>query len=139
MRLAARCFGAPCREMLHWNRSHARSTAISSASLWDRLGADAWLAPWSLAAARAQGSAQSVVDLLDTLEDLATRSAADMLVNANPDPEAAPDALREAFDHDGISELKVFTIGDGEAMSGLLIAAQDRETSEAIVLVFLMD
>lgn len=107
--------------------------------LWDRLGADAWLAPWSLAAARAQGSAQSVVDLLDTLEDLATRSAADMLVNANPDPEAAPDALREAFDHDGISELKVFTIGDGEAMSGLLIAAQDRETSEAIVLVFLMD
>ncbi|MEZ5720503.1 MAG: hypothetical protein R3D59_01675 [Paracoccaceae bacterium] len=24
---------------------------------WDRLGADAWLAPWSLAAARAQGSA----------------------------------------------------------------------------------
>ncbi len=107
--------------------------------LWERYGADAWLATWSLAAARNRDTARSVIDLLESLEDPLTRSAADMLVNANPDPDAARNALVDSFDHESISELEIYSIGDGEAMSGLLIAAHIRDTSEATFLVFLMD
>lgn len=107
--------------------------------LWERYGADAWLASWSLAAARDSDRAASVIDLLESLEDPLTRSAADMLVNANPDPDAARNALIVAFDQERVGHMEIYSIGDGEAMSGVLIAAHIRDASEATFLVFLMD
>lgn len=106
--------------------------------LWDRYGAAAWLGAWSLAAARAAPAAGSIVGILEALEDPQTRSAADMLVNGGADPDAARAALVAAFDREAVDELKVFSLGDGGAMSGLMIAARDRDGA-AVFLVFLMD
>ena len=38
-----------------------------------------------------------------------------------------------------MTELRVFNLGDGEAMSGLLVAGRRGATGEATFLVFLMD
>jgi len=38
-----------------------------------------------------------------------------------------------------VTDLRVYILGDGGAMSGLLIAGRHNETGEAIFLVFLLD
>ena len=53
------------------------------------------------------------------------------------DAEGAPPAA--AFDDPAVTELRVFNLGDGEAMSGLLVAGRRQATGEATFLVFLMD
>lgn len=107
--------------------------------LWTRFGAEAWTGAWSELAARSAAAEGSVLDLLGAIADPLGRSAADMLVNGGPDPEAAAKALADAFDREGISGLKVFRIGDGEAMSGVIVAGSDRDAGEAAFVAFLMD
>ncbi len=46
---------------------------------------------------------------------------------------------RHAYDEPAMGELRVFNLGDGEAMSGLLLAARYTATGQALFLVFLMD
>jgi hypothetical protein len=53
--------------------------------------------------------------------------------------EAARTALSNAFDEPTVTELRVFNLGDGEAMSGLLVAGRRGASGEATFLVFLMD
>ena len=53
--------------------------------------------------------------------------------------EAARAALSAAFDDPKVSELRVFNLGDGEAMSGLLVAGRRGASGESTFLVFLMD
>jgi hypothetical protein len=48
-------------------------------------------------------------------------------------------ALAAAYDDPAVTELRVFNLGDGEAMSGLLVAGRRQATGEATFLVFLMD
>jgi threonine dehydratase len=61
-----------------------------------------------------------------------------MLMNATEDPASGQAALSVAFDDPTVQDLLVFSIGDGGAMSGILIAAR-RVNGEATFLVFLMD
>lgn len=44
-----------------------------------------------------------------------------------------------AFDSPAVSELVVYNIGDGEAMSGLIVAGRRSATGEAAFVTFLMD
>lgn len=107
--------------------------------VWAQFGADAWLGTWSELASRDEPDGPGVLKLLEGLDDPLTRSAADVLVTGSVDADAARQALEAAFDRPGLSALKVFRIGDGDAMSGLMIAARDGETSAATFLLFLMD
>ena len=62
-----------------------------------------------------------------------------MILDNIDEPEAAHATLSKVFDDPAIDGLSIFRLGDGEAYSGLLIAA-DRGTGEpAIFLTFLMD
>ena len=79
------------------------------------------------------------LDVLQTISDEPTRSAADLFVNGAPDPAAARAALSGAFDRPVITDLQIYSIGDGEAMSGLLVAARDTEIGKAILVSFLVD
>ena len=54
-------------------------------------------------------------------------------------PRKARAALAAAFDDPAVTELHVFNLGDGGAMSGLLVAGRRQGTGEATFLVFLMD
>ena len=107
--------------------------------LWDRFGPDVWLGEWAELVARGAAAQGLVLDLLASISDPAGQSAADMLVNGAQDPDAAKTALVNAFDRTAVSELRAFRIGDGAAMSGLVIAGRDDETGEAAFVVFLMD
>jgi hypothetical protein len=50
----------------------------------------------------------------------------------------AQKALSAAFDDSSVTELEVYNIGDGEAMSGLIVAGR-RSKGETAVQVFLLD
>jgi hypothetical protein len=62
-----------------------------------------------------------------------------MILDTVQDAEQARAALAAAFDDAAVTELSVYNIGDGAAMSGLLIAARRAATGDATFLVFLMD
>ncbi len=101
--------------------------------LWTRYGEDAWLGPWRELYARPADAEADVVGELRGLDDAGARSAAEMLLDNDPA------ALAAVFDDPDLSELRVFTIGDGEAMSGLLVAGRRATQEEATFLAFLMD
>jgi hypothetical protein len=61
-----------------------------------------------------------------------------VILNGTEDPNSSSAVLAEAFDHPDVEDLLVYNIGDGGAMSGLLVAAR-RTNGEATFLVFLMD
>ena len=60
------------------------------------------------------------------------------MLNGTENPDASKGALVEAFDDPAVENLLVFNVGDGRAMSGILVAAR-RANGEATFLVFLMD
>ena len=53
--------------------------------------------------------------------------------------EKARAALAAAYDAPAVTELRAFNLGDGGAMSGILVAGRRGESGEATFLVFLMD
>jgi hypothetical protein len=91
---------------------------------------------WRLVHERA--SDRDVLAELAALEDPQARSGADMLLNATENPASGQAALSAAFDDPAVQDLLVFSLGDGGAMSGVLVAAR-RVNGEATFLVFLMD
>jgi len=65
--------------------------------------------------------------------------AGSMILDNIDEPEAAHATLSEVFDDPAIDGLSIFRLGDGEAYSGLLIAADRGTGKPAIFLTFLMD
>jgi hypothetical protein len=107
--------------------------------LWERYGEEAWLGPWKKVYARQPGATADVVAELRGITDSDARSSAAMILDTVQDVDQARAALAATFDDAAVTELSVYNIGDGAAMSGLLIAARRAATGEALFLVFLMD
>ena len=107
--------------------------------LWERFGQDAWMGPWRRVYARPAGAAPDIVAELRSLKDPQAAISAPMLLDNLEGAEKARAALSAAYDDPNVIDLRVFTLGDGGAMSGLLIAGRYHETGEAIFLVFLLD
>lgn len=61
-----------------------------------------------------------------------------MLLNGHDKPDAARRALSAVYDDAGMELVQVYTLGDGAALSGVLIAGRAR-SGAATLLVFLMD
>ena len=106
--------------------------------LWERYGEDAWTGPWKEVYARKAGSSRDIVAELQGISDPDARLSVPMILEVVANAEAARQALSAAYDDAAVSELAVYTLGDGEAMSGLLVAGR-RDTGEATFLVFLLD
>ena len=66
------------------------------------------------------------------------RNSAPIVVEVAGGDEATGEALAKAYDDPAVTKLRVFALGDGEAMSGLLVAGK-RKSGEATFLVFLAD
>lgn len=107
--------------------------------LWGRYGEDAWMGPWREVYTRAAGDAQNIVAELRGIEDPDTARSVPMVLDVVEGAEKARAALSAAYDDPDVTELRVFNLGDGEAMSGLLLAARRQGTGEGLFLVFLMD
>jgi hypothetical protein len=107
--------------------------------LWDRFGEAAWMAPWREVYRRPAGARHDVVAELGRIDDADARNSVPMVLDVVEDAAAARSALSVAFDDPAVTELRVFNLGDGQAMSGLLVAGRRAATGEAVMLVFLMD
>ena len=105
-------------------------------NLWDWFGEAAWMTPWKQIYRRRPDRKPDIVTELRSLTGDPASSVSMLLETANPD--AAQKALSVAYDDATVSDLAIYTTGDGAAMSGLLIAGR-RQTEEATFLVFLLD
>lgn len=107
--------------------------------LWERWGEAAWTGPWRQLYERPAESAESVVAELRGLTDRDAASSARMLLEPSSGAAAAQKALAGAFDDPAVRELRIFNLGDGEAVSGLLLAARLGRPRGALFLAFLYD
>ncbi len=107
--------------------------------LWERYGADAWMGAWQQVYTRPPGAASAIVADLRALEDRGARQSAAVLVDDADDPQAVKAALAAAFDDPAVTDLSVYTIGDGAALSGILITARRATSGEQVTVVFLLD
>lgn len=107
--------------------------------LWERFGEKAWMGPWREVHARTAATRPDVVAELRGITDRDAAQSAPMLLDVVEGAEKARVALVAAFDDPAVSELRVFNLGDGGAMSGLLVAGRRAAAGEAVFVVFLMD
>jgi hypothetical protein len=106
--------------------------------LWQRYGQDAWMGQWKEVYVRQAEASRDIVAELKGIADPEAKQSAPMILEGVEDAEAARQALAAACDDPAVTELRVYNLGDGGAMSGLEIAAR-RDTGGATFLVFLMD
>lgn len=107
--------------------------------LWDRYGEQAWMGPWRQVYARQRGATPDIVAELRSITDPEASNSAPMILDVVQDAEQARAALDAAFDDPAVTDLRVYNLGDGGAMSGLLIAGYRADSKEATFLVFLLD
>ncbi len=107
--------------------------------LWERWGESAWMGPWKEVYNRKAGAKPDIVAELRGIKDPQTSSSASMVLDDIDHADEARTALAAVYDDPAVTELRVFTIGDGGAMSGLLVAGSRSGDGEATLLVFLMD
>jgi hypothetical protein len=107
--------------------------------LWERWGEDAWMGPWKEVYARKPGAKHNVLAELRGIKDRDTSGSVPMILEVVEGAEKARAALSAAYDDPAVTDLRAFNLGDGEAMSGLLVAGHHPKTGDAIFLVFLMD
>lgn len=106
--------------------------------IWERFGEDAWMSAWKQVYTRPAGAASDVVAELKGITDLDARMSVPMVLDVVENAEAARQALSAAYDDTAMKELVVFNIGDGGAMSGLIVAGR-HSNGETTFLVFLYD
>lgn len=105
--------------------------------LWERFGERAWMSAWRETYIRPTSGKADIVTELRGISDRSVRASVPMILDSIEAPDAAHCALRASFDDPGVSELRVFNLGDGGALSGLLVAA--RRGGNGLFLAFLMD
>ena len=107
--------------------------------IWERYGEQAWMSTWREVYVRSTWVACDRAAELRGIADPDTRRSVPVILAAIERAEAARAALSAAFDDPAVAELRVFNLGDGEAMSGVLIAARRGATGATTFLVFLFD
>lgn len=107
--------------------------------LWERWGEAAWMGPWKEVYARKPGAKPDIVAELRGITDPDAAISAPMILDVVKDAETARVALAAAYDDPAVTELRVFNLGDGGAMSGILVAGRRGATGDATFLVFLLD
>ena len=107
--------------------------------LWERWGEDAWMGPWKEVYNRPTGAKPDIVAELRGIADPDAHNSAPMILDVVEDADKARAVLAAAYDDPAVTELRVFNLGDREAMSGLLVAGRRGAAGEAAFLVFLMD
>ena len=107
--------------------------------LWEKYGESAWMSTWKQVYFRPNGLHPDIVAELSAIADpLVVQYVPILLLTDSDDMSRAQEALAAVFNHPQITDLRVFEIGDGAAMSGLLLAGS-RTTGETTILVSLLD
>lgn len=108
-------------------------------TLWEQYGESAWMSPWKQVYVRPNGIQPDIVAELRAIADpLAAQYMPILLLTETDDQARAEQALATVFNDPQVTDLRVYAIGDGAAMSGLLLAGS-RSTGETTILVSLLD
>jgi hypothetical protein len=105
---------------------------------WQEWGEEAWMSPWKEAYRRPDDIEHDVLAELRAIEDFQTQLQVEQILDNIEDSQKAQQAVAAAYDPTEVVDLRVFNIGDGDVMSGLIIAGR-RVNGEATFLVFLLD
>lgn len=106
---------------------------------WAAAGEATWMGPWKEVHARSSGMTPDIVAELRAITDPDARVSVPMILDNLDGAEQARAALAAVYDDPAITELRVFTLGDGAAMNGILVAGRAAATGSATFLVFLLD
>lgn len=107
--------------------------------LWEQFGADAWMSAWKRVYVRPDGIQPNIVAELGAIADPLAAQYVPMLLLAETENYArAQQALASVFDDPQMTDLRLYAIGDGAAMSGLLLAG-GHITGETTILISLLD
>lgn len=104
---------------------------------WTRFGEANWKSAWNEVFLR-HSDGTGIVSELRAIREPMVKSTVPMLLDEIENKEVAHAALATAFDATTVKHLVVFSMGDNNAMSGILIAA-DRGSEGRIYLAVLMD
>ena len=104
---------------------------------WKAREAD-WKRGWKTLYDESAGSAKNVDAVLKAVSDPASRASVELLTTLLDNPDAALQALRGAYERPDLSAKGLYAIGDGEAMSGVIMAGTF-QSGYAITVVALMD
>lgn len=105
---------------------------------WDRFGEEAWMSVWKEVYHRQHDADHDIVKELKAIDDRDIQQSVPMILEVVENADKAKLALSKAYDDEKVVDLRVYNLGDGEAMSGLLIAGR-RTNDETTFLVFLYD
>lgn len=105
---------------------------------WQAFGEENWSKPWLLLFERPQEANRNLLQEIASVNDPATALAGSQLTENHDSPTEAIESLKAVFDSDSIQELRIYRVGDSEAITGILIAALTKD-NQPIVLLFLMD
>lgn len=97
------------------------------------------MGPWKEVHSRPSGTTPDIVAELRAITDPDARVSVPMILDNLDGAEQARAALEAVYDDSAITELRVFTLGDGAAMTGILVAGRAAATGRATFLVFLLD
>lgn len=106
--------------------------------LWEKWGEAKWMGPWQQVYARDPNATGDIVAELRGIADPKAHVSVPMILDELENADKARQALAAAFNAPEVNDLRVYTIGDGEQMSGLIVTGQ-RANGEATFLVFLLD
>lgn len=107
--------------------------------LWEKFGETAWLRTWKQIYDRPSSKKPNIVAELTAIADQdVARYVPVLLLSDSDDDRKVQSVLASAYDNPNVTHLSVYTIGDGAALSGLLITGH-RITGETTVLISLLD
>ncbi|WP_393013880.1 hypothetical protein [Limnothrix redekei] len=99
---------------------------------------EAYQNEWTLVYGRSIDATRAIVSELGSLSDNRAQDLAYLITDNIDEAAAGQRALAAAYDDPSTIELTIHKIGDGDVMSGLVIAGR-RANGEATFLVFLID
>lgn len=107
--------------------------------MWDRIGGEQWLRQWGEVYRRgAELAGAGIRAELRGIGDHEARMLADLLLEVAETNEGAREALAQCFEAAAVEDLRIYKMGDGEAISGLLMVGR-WENGDTVLLGMLMD
>lgn len=106
--------------------------------LWERFGEAAWMSAWKPLYTRPSDAKSGIVAELKAIAAPEIASIVPLFLHSEDSQEQTQKALSAAFDAPDITHLTIYAIGDGGAMSGVLVAGRS-QTGDVTIVILLLD
>jgi hypothetical protein len=105
---------------------------------WNAETEATWMSTWKLVYERNPGKAADILNELNNIKDADAKRSVPLLTELIENAEQGKLALAAAYNHPDISQVQLFSIGDGAEMAGLLLSGLYADHS-ACTVICLMD